>query len=153
MTLTATTTKVQYAGNDSTTEFAVSFVYWDDSDLRVISTVDATGVETIQTITTHYTLVGGSGSTGTLTMVTAPATGETLTIKSNVPQTQNTDLPLGGSFPSTSVEQRLDKITRLVQQHEEEIARAVLFSESSTSSSITIPEPSAEKALKCNSGS
>lgn len=150
MTLSTETTKVQYSGNDSTTEFAVTFNYWDDADLRVIL-LDAGGTETVQTITTHYTLVGGGGGPGTLTMVTAPATGETLTIKSDISDVQNTSFPLGGKFPSTSVEEQFDKTVRMVQQKDELLSRVLLLSESATGGPYTLPEPSANQVLAWNS--
>src|SRR3990170_1760191 len=107
MTLSSETVRVQYSGNGSTTVFAVTFAFWSLDDLRVILTVTATGVETVWTRGTQYTLTGGSGSTGTLTVLTTPtdyppATGTTLTIKSNLADTQSTALPLGGAFPSAA---------------------------------------------------
>lgn len=151
MSLSSVLTKVQYNGDDSTTAFAVTFVFYDDSDLRVIETDTSTGVETVKALTTHYTLSGGDGSTGTLTMLVAPATGTTLTIKSNIADLQETSLPAGGKFPSAAVERRLDIITRLIQQQAEEIARAVTLAESSATGSIQLPEPTANRALVWNS--
>jgi len=55
MTLTATTTKVSYSGDGSTTAFAVTFIYWDDTDVRVILSNDSTDVETVWTDGTQYT--------------------------------------------------------------------------------------------------
>ena len=153
MTLTATTNKVAYAGNGSTTSFAVTFIYWDDTDVRVILTNDTTGVETVWTDGTQYNITGGSGATGTLTIDTSPtdytpATGETLTIKSNLPDTQSTSLPLGGSLPSTSIEERFDKNVRLSQQLAEELTRAIQFSETSPATSTFITETAAQRANK-----
>jgi len=157
MTLTATTSKVAYAGNGSTTSFAVTFIYWDDTDVRVILSNDSTGAETVWTDGTQYTLTGGSGATGTLAIDTSPtdytpASGETLTIKSNLPDTQSTSLPLGGSLPSTSIEERLDKSVRLTQQVAEEMTRAIQFPESSTATNVSIPSPSALEMIRWNSG-
>ena len=86
MTLTATTNKVAYAGNGSTTSFAITFIYWDDTDVRVILSNNTTGAETVWTDGTQYTLTGGSGATGTLTIDTSPtdytpATGEPLPLR------------------------------------------------------------------------
>ena len=153
MTLTATTNKVAYAGNGSTTSFAITFIYWDDTDVRVILSNTTTGAETVWTDGTQYTLTGGSGATGTLTIDTSPtdytpATGETITIKSNLPETQSTSLPLGGSLPSTSIEERFDKNVRLSQQLAEELTRAIQFSESSPATSTYITETAAQRANK-----
>jgi hypothetical protein len=143
MTLTATTNKVAYAGDSSTVSFPVTFIYWEDSTVKVILSNDTTGVETTWVDGTQYTLSGGDGATGTLTVDTSPtnytpATGETLTVKSNHPHTQTSALPLGGPMPSTTVEARLDKNVRLVQQLQEELDRTIQFPESSTSSGVTI---------------
>jgi hypothetical protein len=156
MTLSSETVKVQYAGNGSTTAFAVNFAFWNADDLRVIHT-SAAGVETVWTRGTQYTVTGGGGSTGTLTVSTSPtdytpASGTTLTIKSNLADTQPTDLPLGGAFPSASVEEQLDKIVRLVQQKEERLDRAILLEETSTASAITIEDPASGKFLRWNTG-
>ena len=156
MTLTATTNKVAYAGNGSTTSFAVTFIYWEDTTVKVILSNDVTGVETVWTDGTQYTLSGGDGAVGTLTIDTSPtdytpASGETLTIKSNHPDTQTSSLPLGGAFPSTTVEDRLDKNVRLAQQLQEELDRAVLFPESSTSTGKSIEDPVALNLLRWNS--
>lgn len=107
MTLASATTKVSYAGNGSTASFSVTFVYWDNTDIEVILRSSA-GVETTWVLNTQYTLSGGAGSTGTLTVDTSPtdytpASGETLVIRSKRADTQGTALPLGGAFPSTNV--------------------------------------------------
>ena len=156
MTLSSTTNKVAYAGNGSTTSFAVTFIYWEDSGVKVILSNDTTGVETTWVDGTQYTLSGGDGATGTLTIDTSPtdytpASGETLTIKSNEPDTQTSSLPLGGSFPSTTVEKRLDKNVRLTQQLQEELDRTVKFNESSTITGKTVEDPVALNLLRWNS--
>jgi hypothetical protein len=157
MTLSSETVKVQYSGDGSTTAFPITFAFWDSDDPRVIHTVTATGVETVWTRGTQYTITGGEGATGTLNVVTSPtdytpASDTRLTIKSDLDDTQPTDLPLGGAFPSASVEQQLDKLVRLVQQKEERLNRAILLQESSTASAITIDDPAAGEFLRWDAG-
>ena len=151
MTLSSITTKVQYTGDDSTTAFSTTFIFWVDSDVRVILTVDSTGVETVLVDGTHYNLTGGSGSTGTVTTTggNTVATGETLTIKSNHPDTQLTDLVLGGVFSSDDVEEQLDKVVRLVQQLTEEIGRSFLIAETSTVTGA-FPNPVSDNVIGWN---
>lgn len=154
MSLSSTTVKVSYAGDDSTVSFPVTFVFWDDTDIKAILRA-ADGTETVWVLGTQYTLTGGSGATGTLTVDTSPTdytplTGQTLVIKSARANTQPTAFPLGGAFPSTSAERALDQLTRLIQQRGEEVDRSVKVSESSPSSSITVPEPDAGKFLAWN---
>ena len=149
MTLTSELTKIQYSGNDSTTVFAITYIFYADADLRVIL-VDSSGVETVLTDTVHYSLSGGDGTTGSLTMVTAPATGETLVIKSDADDIQETDFPLGGNLRSLSIEGEMDKIVRLVQQKGEILSRVPKFKESSLISGITFPEILALGTLRWN---
>jgi hypothetical protein len=156
MTLTSTTNRVQYDGDDSTVEFPVTFVYWANANIAVVHT-DADGTETPWVLGTQYTLSGGSGETGTLTVDTAPtdytpATGETLTIYSNLLDKQETALPAGGPFPSAATEQQLDKLVRLIQQKAEALGRAIKLKVSSAFSELTLPDPEADKVIGWNAG-
>jgi hypothetical protein len=74
-------------------------------------------------------------------MTTAPATGETLTVKRDVPITQGTDYVENDSFPAESHEQALDKITMIVQQQQEELDRTLKLTESQTSTGLTVAAP------------
>lgn len=153
MTVSSEVNKVSYAGNGSTTDFSTSFVFLDDSHLLVTLVVDATGGETTQTITTHYTLTGaGTGSAGTVTMLTAPASGETLIVSRSVPLTQGTDYVESDPFPAESHEEALDKLTMINQQQQEELSRSLRFPLSVDSGvSNEIPTPTAGQYLKFNS--
>src|SRR3990167_10984079 len=98
MTVGATTPIIEYAGDSAdagvtgTFTFAVPFDFYATSTLAVIVKVDATGVETLKTITTNYTVSGGAGTTGTVTFGTAPATGETVRIMRWETLVQDTNL-------------------------------------------------------------
>lgn len=151
MTLTSTTPRVQYDGDDATVAFPVTFTFWDATDLQVILT-DADGVETTWVNGTQYSVTGGSGAVGTVTVSTSPtdytpATGEKLTIISNLTLEQTTDLPTGGALPSSSIEEQFDKNVRLTQQQAEALGRALKLKKSSTFSSLELPDPEADKVL------
>lgn len=153
MTLGTTTNRIAYSGNDSTTAFAVPYLFFDDDDLTVILT-DAAGTETTQVITTDYTVTGdGEQSGGTVTMITPPATGETLTILREVPYTQGLDLVENDPFPSDLVEEQFDILTMLAQQNKDLIDRSFVLSEGDvTGVSTILPTPVALRALRWNSG-
>ena len=100
--------KVSYDGDDATTVFPVPFRFFLAEHL-LVTLRDANGAETVQVITTNYTVAGaGLAAGGAVTMLIAPATGEKLVIELNVPGTQEKAFPLGGAFPSTQVEKALD---------------------------------------------
>lgn len=105
MTVSSTTTSVTYAGNGSTTAFSVTFPFYE---LEVVA-IDADGVETLKTETTHYTLSGGDGSTGTVTMLTAPASGTTLRLQRATLLTQTIAFSDTGPFPADDVNEALDR--------------------------------------------
>jgi len=80
MTVSTTTARIAYAGNGSTTRFTIPFFFLADADLRVLRR-SALGTETALALTTHYIVSGaGNPAGGAVTLFTAPATGETLTI-------------------------------------------------------------------------
>lgn len=144
MTLTATTVRVQYNGDGTTITFPVPYIFFDDDDLKVILT-DADDVETTWVRGTQYTVSGGDGATGSVVAITTPtdytpATGEKLTILSNLADTQLLSLPAGGALPSASLEEQLDKIVRMIQEKEETLGRALKFSESSPDTGVAYPD-------------
>ncbi|MEQ8195463.1 MAG: phage tail fiber protein [Rhodospirillales bacterium] len=153
MTLSSTTTKAGYGGDGSTTVFPVPFKFLENGHVKAVLR-DETAVPVTETTwveNTHYTLTGaGNEAGGTVTAASAPVSGQTLLIKRTVPETQGTDLPLGGAFPSQSVEEALDRLTMMVQAHSEEIARTLLLPETSDVTGLTLPAPAAGKILTWN---
>lgn len=131
MTLTTELNRVEYSPSGSDTSFDITFVFWDDDD-ALLTLLNVDGTETIWVRGTQYTVTGGSGAVGNAAVVTSPtdytpASGTTLVITSNLPDKQETDLTIGGAFPSSDVEQQLDKIVRMIQQHDEENDRSLHF--------------------------
>ena len=124
MTIASETSKVIYNGNGSTVVFSTSFSFLNNEDVKVVLT-SSLGVETNLSITTHYTLSGGSGSVGNVTMITAPASGEKLTNYRQPPLTQVTDYVNGDSFDAESHERALDKLTQIAQNLKESINRSL----------------------------
>lgn len=147
MTVSSAVNRVQASGNGVTTAFSFPYYFIDDSHLVVIITDTDTGVETTQTITTDYT-VSGAGNTagGTVTMLTAPASGERLTIIREVPYTQETDYTESSAFPAESTEDALDLLTMQAQQLNEEVGRSLRFAETTTltGGDFIIEEPEAD---------
>lgn len=116
MTVSSTTTKNSYSGDGSTTTFAYAFKIFADADLTVILR-SAAGTETVQTLTTNYTVTNaGNASGGNVVFVTAPASGVTVVIRRNMAQTQSTDYTANDPFPAESHEDALDRLTFIAQQ-------------------------------------
>lgn len=152
MTVASETSRVSYSGDGSTTVFSVPFYFLNNADLKVYLRVNATGVETLQTITTHYSVTGaGVLAGGSVTMVTAPATGQTLVIYRDPSLTQQTDYVGNDPFPAETHERALDKLTMLVQRLSSRFSRAITLKETSSYSALTIPDPESSKLLRWKS--
>ena len=148
MTVSSSTSRVSYNGNGSTTVFAYTFRVFDQDDLTVIIR-SANGTETVKTITTHYTVSGvGSAGGGNVTMLTAPASGETLVIIREQDLIQELDIVPNDPFPASSVEDALDKLTFMVQQHEETLGRTIKASRTNVISGSEFTISAADRANK-----
>jgi len=146
MTVSTDLIKVSYSGDDSTTVFAYTFKVFDEDDLVVIIR-DANGVETTKTITTDYTVSGvGNANGGNVTMLTAPASTETLLILREQPITQGLDLVPNDPFPADSIEEALDKLVFMMQQQAEELDRCIKLSKTNTMTSTEFTVSAADRA-------
>jgi hypothetical protein len=119
MTVSTAYAPLQYAGNGATTSFSVTWPFLTGS--LVVTLVASTGVETVQTLGTHYTVTGGTDSNGlpavgTVGMITAPASGATLRITRSTPKTQASTWGENDRFPQKTIEAALDKLTLAVQE-------------------------------------
>lgn len=121
MTVSTTTSRVEYAGNGSTTAFSVPFYFLANGDLKVYK------AGTLQTITTHYTVSGaGNPAGGTVTFGTAPALSQTVVIFRDPALTQSTDYAPNDPFPAESHEQALDRLTMIAQRLNDKLGQALL---------------------------
>jgi len=134
MAISSTTTRVSYAGNGATTAFAFAYYFQTSADLVVVLKNNTTLVETVKTLTTHYTISGTQtngvyASGGTVTMLTAPSASETLIIYRDPAITQSVDYTENDAFPAETVEQALDKLTMITQRLDTRIDRSIVLPE------------------------
>jgi hypothetical protein len=148
MTVSSSTNRVSYAGNGSTTVFPYTYKIFDEDDLTVILRA-ANGTETVQTITSQYTVSGvGDAGGGNVTMLTAPAAGTTLVILREQDLVQGLDIVPNDPFPADSLEGALDKLTFMVQQHEETLGRTIKASRTNTIAGSEFTISAADRANK-----
>ncbi|MCA9333469.1 hypothetical protein KC963_00295, partial [Candidatus Saccharibacteria bacterium] len=127
MTVTTTTSRVEYSGDGSTTPFAVPFYFLQDTDLVVYKN------ETRQTITTHYSVKGaGNPSGGTIKFVSAPASTDTVVIFRDAEITQNVDYINNDPFPAETHETALDRLTMVELRNRDLLDRALVLPDSDT---------------------
>ena len=141
MTVSTTSIKNSYSANGSTTAFAYTFKAFASSEIKVFIRTDSTGAEAQRSEgsgSTNYSVSGvGNAGGGTVTFVTAPASGETVVIRRQTAQTQGTDYVENDPFPAEDHETALDKLTHIVQEVQEELDRSFKVSKTN---SITTPE-------------
>ena len=127
MVVNAATNKVTYSGDGSATAFSTSFAFDENAEITVTVVTNATDAQSVKTLDSHYTLVGaGTGSAGTVTMGTPPASGETLVIEMDPDFTQTTALPRGGTVsPKDTLEPMHDKRVRQILKLKNDVDRAI----------------------------
>jgi cytoskeletal protein CcmA (bactofilin family) len=145
MTISTTIAKNSSAGNGSTAAFTYGFKITDQSHIKVYIRVDSTGVETLKTLTTHYTVSGvgaAAGGTVTFTSGNIPVSGETVVLTRVTPQNQVTDLVENDPFPAAVFEDSLDKLTSISQEIQETVDRAITVP-TTDSSDLELPSSTA----------
>jgi hypothetical protein len=144
MTVETNSSRKTYAGDNVTTSFDTSpVVFFDTSDLEVSITTNATGASVSLTENTDYTVTGGSGAVGTISLAGGSSphgallSGTTLVIVRVVSATQTVDFVNGDNSDAEVAERALDKLTMLAQQLEEGADRAIKLPTGDTSGSTT----------------
>lgn len=123
MTVAAKSPFELYDGDGVTTAFAVRWRYLDVAHLLAEKIV-ANGTVTVLVNGTDYTATAApTDAGGTLTLTTALAADEKLRIRRKTPLAQPTQYPTSGSFPASSHELALDRLTLQGQEAAEQLAR------------------------------
>ena len=150
MTISTTTIKNSYSGDGSQTVFAYTFKILADADIQVIIRA-ATGVETVKSLTTHYTVSGaGSASGGNVTFTSGnvPTNTETVVIRRTTTKTQTVDLVENDPFTAETVEGAFDRSVMIGQEIDEEVGRSIKLSRTNTMTSTEFTVDAATRASK-----
>jgi len=139
------TPRNQYTATESVnTEFTYSFPIFEDLDLKVyIGKVE-------KTLTTDYTVSGaGTDNGGTVTLTTAAATGDIITIYRDMPVARTSDYQNNGDFLASTINDDLDKLVMMVQQVEEmHESRTIMLAPMAEGSLTHIEGSKADRANK-----
>jgi len=149
MTISTTIIKSSYSGNGSTTAFTYNFKITDQDDIEVIIR-SANGTETVKTLTTHYTVSGVGGNSGTVTFTAGniPVTGETVLLRRSTPQTQAMDLIDNDPMSAETIEDAHDKVVAITQELQEQIDRSIKLSRTNTMTSTEFTVDASSRANK-----
>ena len=114
--------------------FTVSFEFFDDEDLNVY--VDGTK----KTLTTDYTVTGGDGSTGSVTMsVTGATGGSTVVITRSIVLERTTDFPVSGAFNIASLNTELDRFVAINADLNDQISRSIRLEDYDVAGGLSLP--------------
>jgi len=118
--------RISYAVAQGATQtaFTVPFEFFDNADLNFY--VDGT----LKTITTHYTVSGGNGSTGAIATssgnsVVGITGGSTVVITRSIKQQRTTDFPTSGPFNIASLNTELDRFTAIAADLQDSVDRSL----------------------------
>lgn len=144
MTVSSTTRKAgPLSGNGVSVAFPFAFKVFTSADVLVVLT-DPDGVETEQSLTTHYSIALNADQNanpgGTITMLAAPASGYKLTATSQVQNMQPTDITNNGGFYPNVIEDALDRHAIQIQQLQEGVKRSMVMPLSADLSSFQMGE-------------
>lgn len=134
ITITDTAPRIQYAvGVTPQTVFAVPFEFFDETDLIVYVGT------TLQTITANYTVTGGAGANGTVTLVTG-ASSTNVTIIRDMPIKRDTNFPLTGPFNISALNTELHKLIAMMQQQESNVSRTMSKPTTDAEGGLILPD-------------
>jgi hypothetical protein len=156
MTISNENVKQIFNGNGVTLSFPFSIVYFVAGELKVYLRDETTFVETLLTLTTHYTVTPGVNdgyriNGGTLLMVTAPTSNQQVIVKRSLNLRQDDFDPAPtAAYQPEQVEVTFDRLVAMVQQLNELIDRAIKTSLGSGITSLELPV-GANKFIKWNS--
>lgn len=137
--ITTLTNRIQYIAGGSSPDFAVPYAFYSQDHLEVYQN----GV--LRSIGTHYTVTPESNTPsgtvgGEVTFIITPPVNDVILILRVVPLSQLADLKDLSIFPADVVEAGLDLEVMRVQQHEDDLSRAITAPITETPSNLTLPD-------------
>ena len=124
--------RINYTATAGQTVFTVPFEFFDNTDIKVY-------IEgTLKTITTHYTVSGGNGSTGSVTLTAGATLNDEVTLVRDVPMERTTDLT--SNYSPQSIDGQLDRIVAEIADLDDRVSRSVQINDYELATNLVIPE-------------
>ena len=137
--LSANSPRVHYTATANQTAFAIPFEFFDDGDIDIF-------VNDVQkSITTHYTLSGGDGSTGTATFGTGLTLNDKVTIVRRIDIERTANFFAGQTINRAALNTQLDTLTAIAADNKDRSERGVRVPDSENAPTLTIPSLSSRK--------
>ena len=134
--------RISYTVASGTTQstFTVPFEFFADADLNVY--VDGT----LKTLTSDYTVTGGDGATGSVSIsVTGAAGGSTVVITRSISIERTTDFSTSGPFDIASLNTGLDKVIAIQADLKDDIDRSLRLTDFDSDVALTLPDVDTRK--------
>lgn len=161
MTISSTTNRAGFVCNGVTYQFPFDFKILAKGDLQVYLYNTITRLTSQLTLNVDYTVeIASPGPGGTVTLIGAygppcppgviPGAEYNLTILRAMPRTQEIDFLNGDSLDERNIEGMGDRITMMVQELDNKMARTLAFPPTSEISNISVPDPVPGAFLRWN---
>jgi len=111
--------KVSYTGSAGVGPYAFSFEVLDQTDVAVYKNA------TLLTLTTDYTVTVNANGTGSVTLVVAATSADTIVIIGARDIERTTDFVTAGDLRASSLNEQLDSLTIFDQQIDERVERSI----------------------------
>lgn len=142
-----------FQGNGSSTTFAIPADINANADLQVWERDESVtpAVETLKIEGTgsDYTITGGNPGTNVVFTIAPVSNSKILLVRVSA-KTQAVDYIGSGAFPAETHEEALDKLTRIVQENDEALTRALLLRKTTGLVSLELPQPIANRVIGYN---
>ena len=123
--------RINYTATANQTVFTVPFEFFDNTDIKVY-------IEgTLKTITTHYTVSGGNGSTGSVTLTAGATLNDEVTLVRDVPLERTTDLT--SNYNAASLDAQLDRIVAEIADLDDRVSRTIQINDYELASGLLLP--------------
>lgn len=156
MTIVLNDRRARYVASAGQTSFDVDFPIDSDADVAVYHKVDLTGVITLLTLTTDYTVTldGAAPNTADVDLVTGAAVNDIITVEGETSPARDTDFTTGGDFFAGTVNNAEDRQYSIDQESKRDRDRTVVANRVSPDTfDPTLPDVvgEASKFLRLNS--
>uniref|UniRef100_A0A6M3IWJ5 Putative tail protein n=2 Tax=viral metagenome TaxID=1070528 RepID=A0A6M3IWJ5_9ZZZZ len=155
MSVSSTLRKQQFPLDGATADYTFNFRALTSAPEDIKCYVTTNGTDTVLVYTTNYSVeINSDGIGGTVTLVSASTIGlGTLTVYRDTTLAQESDYDDYNQFPANTLEENLDQLMVIAQEHAEELDRAIKLPITyaiTSSTGFLLPLPVAGKALKWN---
>lgn len=126
-------------GNGIKTSFDFDFYIQKNTDIKIYIINKITGVKTLKTLTTDYSVSNIKNTGFTTTMLVAPTDNEQIFVLRDVPYTQGLNIEAVTDFDERKLMGALDKLTAMCQQLKGALDRTIQTADESDVIGLSIP--------------